>query len=269
MMSKFKQMLFWCEFPHEVNWNTFNKLLNFETEIYLAVKTKEEFLKYKSKIKNKNVKIIGAWPTLPKKEGYWFSSYTSKKNIDVLNNFKGIPMKIDVEPPLLVNYGFFKMMFIYTKFLITQKGKNKEYLNKTILELAKHEKIILSGFPFPKIISSLYGDDQLQGKNIERNFFIYSTLIPQPLRFLAKFYFKWFINKIKKEHVSPYFAVGCIGHGILENEPTYKNSSELETDLKFLIKNKIEKVIIFDLAGIMNKEKPKEWFNILEKHIQN
>ena len=136
---KFNKVLFWCEFPKEVNWKRFNKILNFNIEVYIAAKNKKEFNFYKSKIKTKKVKKIGVWPTLSKKEGYWFSGYSSKKSINKLKQFKKLKIKIDLEPPLLdINYNFFKLVGVYIKLLISKRPKNKNYLNKTILELNKN-----------------------------------------------------------------------------------------------------------------------------------
>ncbi|HLC58257.1 MAG TPA: hypothetical protein VJI68_00180 [Candidatus Nanoarchaeia archaeon] len=265
----FNRIIFWCEFPKEVNWQKFNKILNFPIEIYIASNTKKEFLKWKSKIKNKNVKEIGVWPTLSLEQGYWFSSYLSKENINKLKEFEKINMKIDLEPPLLTkSYNFFKLARIYTKFILFKRSKNKTYLNQTINEISKSNKIILSGFPFPKFLSSFYGDVHLDGKNIYRNFFIYSTLIPKPLRAISRLYFKYFIKKSLKKFTEEktLFAVGCIGHGILGNEPKYNNINELDKDLKFLLKNKVKNVVIFDLAGTMNRDKPQEWLNTIKKY---
>jgi len=38
----FKEIIFWCEFPNKVNWDRVNKI-DFNTEVYLAVKNKKEF----------------------------------------------------------------------------------------------------------------------------------------------------------------------------------------------------------------------------------
>src|SRR3989338_4111993 len=212
---RFNKVIFWCEFPNEVDWEIFNKIFKIKSDIYIASKTKKEFLKWKSKIKNEYVKNIGAWPVLTKEEGYWFSSYSSKKSIDRLFEFKGIKMKIDLEPPLLVNYGWLKMVYAYSKLLLFKKAKNHNYINKKILELSKNTEIILSGFPFPKWFSSIYGDRQMNPKNTKRNFFIYRTLIPKILRPILKIYFKYFIKKSinKFGNKNLFFAVGCIGHG--------------------------------------------------------
>src|SRR3989344_3302370 len=89
---------FWCEFPEKVNWKNFKKLVNFETEVYVTCKNREEFNFWKKKIKNKFIDV-GAWPVLSKEEGYWFSGFLDKKSIDKLNDFDSLKIKIDIEPP--------------------------------------------------------------------------------------------------------------------------------------------------------------------------
>ena len=53
---RFNKVIFWCEFPNEVDWEIFNKIFKIKSDIYIASKTKKEFLKWKSKIKNEYVK---------------------------------------------------------------------------------------------------------------------------------------------------------------------------------------------------------------------
>jgi hypothetical protein len=90
-------IIFWSEFPEQVDWNKVNKEIDFDTEIYAACKDRQEYLAWKKKIKNKHIKM-GAWPILDKKDGYWFSGQTSKENIDKLDEFKDVDIKIDIEP---------------------------------------------------------------------------------------------------------------------------------------------------------------------------
>lgn len=266
-MKKFDRIVFWCEFPKEVDWNKFNKIISFNIEVYIAARSKKEFNYWKSKIKSKYVKEVGVWPTISENEGYWFSGYSSKDNIDLLKEFKRINMKIDLEPPLLFKeYNFYKLLYIYSKFLFSNRPKNSDYLRKNILDVSKKTKVILSGFPFPKFLSKLYGDEHLIGENIYRNFFIYSTLTPRLFRPLNNIYNRYFIKKAIKKFTSEktMIAVGCIGHGILGNEPQYKSVKEFEKDLEFVEKQGIKNIVIFDLAGIMNRSNPEEWFLVLK-----
>jgi len=138
----FKRIIFWSEFPEQVNWKKTLKLIDFKSEIYIAVKSKKEFLNYKKKIKSKNI-TLGAWPILPKKEGYWFSGFTSIKNIDKLKEFKGMKIKIDLEPPIPpFNYSNIKIIFWLIK-MYCKKAKNKEYLRAVIYWLANNNTKIL------------------------------------------------------------------------------------------------------------------------------
>lgn len=267
-MQKFDSLIFWCEFPKEINWKEFNETINFKSEVYIASNSKKEFLLWKSKIKSKQITKVGVWPILTKEEGYWFSGYSSRKSIEKLKEFIGIDMKIDLEPPLLnMDYGFFNIICRYTKFFLLNRTNNKGYLNKIILKLSKKSEIILSGFPFPKFLTSFYIKELESRKNLVKNYFIYSTLIPKMFRSLTRYYNKMFIkNAIKKNKHKVFFAVGCVGHGILGNEPTYRNTYEMEKDLNFLLNNGIRNVVIFDLAGIMKRRNPEEWFNTIRKY---
>src|SRR3989344_359555 len=93
------KVIFWCEFPKELDFKKLNNLMIFDTEVYFAVKNIKELNAIKKKMKNKNIKI-GAWPVIDKKDGYWFSGFISKKDIDKLDEFKGLRVKIDIEPPI-------------------------------------------------------------------------------------------------------------------------------------------------------------------------
>ncbi len=267
-MDQFNKITFWCEFPEEVDWKKVNELIDFQTSVYIASNSRREFLKWKSKIKSKYISV-GVWPTLSKEKGYWFSSYCSKESIDKLKEFRGINLKIDLEPPIIQGgYGFIRIITIYTKLLLFKKPKNGFYLNKIIAELSKESEIILSGLPLPKNLAKRYGDNYTEN-NVFRNSFIYSTLTPRILRPIMNIYYKYYIKRSIKNHKDKLmFAVGCIGHGIFYNEPTYNNIKEFEKDLKFLLKNKVKNVVIFDLTGIMKKQNTEEWLKIIKENTK-
>ena len=264
-MKKVKRFIFWCEFPQEVNWKQVNRLIDFPTEIYITAHTKQEFFTWKKKITNKNI-TVGVWPILTKHEGYWFSGYTEKKAIDKLKQFQGINMKIDIEPPIIAGkYNIIKLFIIYSKMFLFTRQRNKKYLHNTIDILSKKGKVIISGFAGPQWVLGLYGDTMQDNKKVYKNSFNYSTLMPK----LAYYYpYKYYIKKtIQQYEERALFAVGCIGHGIFGNEPTYTRTKELEKDIQFLIKNNVKNIAIFDLAGIMNKKNPPEWINTIKKYI--
>jgi hypothetical protein len=235
--------LFWCEFPKTINWKELNSNLKFKADFYAAVNSKKEYLDLKKKLSSyKNLNLVGAWPTLPKEEGYWFSSFTSKKSIDKLKEFKGMKIKIDIEAPLPEDNSKLSLLSWVFKYLFL-KPKNRDYLLKTINELGK-ENVIVSTFPFPNWILRRYGWEN----NFKHyNYMFYSSFVPRVLRPLYRVYYRRFIKKHNSKNT--YFALGLLDVGIFGNEPIYKNIKQFESDLEFLKKNKVEKVVIFRLGS--------------------
>ncbi len=76
----FKDILFWCEFPEEVDWKRLNVLLKDRScGVYIASSSRKEFELYQNKITASHVRA-GVWPILSKEKGYWFSSFTNKED---------------------------------------------------------------------------------------------------------------------------------------------------------------------------------------------
>lgn len=261
-----ERIIFWCEFPKEINWNLMNKLIDFPTEVYFAAKSRKEYLSYKKKIKNKFIKA-GAWPVLDKKDGYWFSGYTSKKNIDKLKQFNGINIKIDIEPPIIKgNYNLW-LLFRWLFPAIIKNSKNKDYLKKIVYKLNKTNTIILSGFPFPRFILKRFGDDLELKENICKSYMFYSSFSPVLFKHLDYLYFRYFIkNKLKLHKEKVYFALGLIGYGIYKTEPFYKNIKELQKDINFVKKLGLKRIVVYSLESILKRKNPKAWLEII-KHF--
>ena len=274
-MQKFDQIIFWCEFPKKINPKDI-KLINFKTEAYVTSKDVKEYDFWKKKLSNKNIHW-GAWPTLPLKEGYWFSKYTKIECINKLKKFNGINIKIDIEPPIPHTSELFKKFSLYllVKDAILETLRHKidtrKYLWETINYL-KSKKIIISGFPFPNFMSSSYGDDYKKfNKDHYRNHFLYITFFQNKLlRKLIMFYYYLYVkSKIKKyETHKLYFAIGCVGKGIFSTEPIYNNLEEFEKDLNRFLKWGIRNLVIFNLEGILNKEEPDKWVNSLRVRLK-
>lgn len=248
---------FWCEFPNKVNWKKFKKLIKFKTEVYIACKDRGEFLKLRKKIKTRNIDA-GVWPVLEK--GYWFSGFLEKEYIDKLKEFRGLKIKIDIEPPFPgKGYSHLKFIEYFLKYTL-RKGKNNTYLRGVIKELSKNNDIIMSGFPFPEFITKRYGD--FFDKDIKKNYFVYTTFNPRWLRWLDRLYYRRFIKKMLKKHNKKVmFAVGLVGTGIFGNENTYENLDEFRKDLEMVKNSGAENLVIFDVSGILKKG--EEWFNLV------
>lgn len=245
--------IYWCEFPERCDWKKINEWTKPKKIVaYITCTSRENFEKKKLKIHKicKNIEI-NAWPTLPKEKGYWFSSFTDKESIDSLNQYKGIKIKVDIEPPIPKDYSF-SSTFKWLILNLFTKPKNKKHLKNKILELSKDTDIILSTFPFPKFILKHWG--YIESKKLKYNFMHYSTFFPKWLRPIYNIYYKIFLKTIPKN----YIAVGLIGPGIFGTEPIYKNIKEMQNDIKFLKKQHQTDFVFFNLESLSKKE--KIWF---------
>ncbi|MEM4245314.1 MAG: hypothetical protein QW404_01245 [Candidatus Nanoarchaeia archaeon] len=256
------EVIFWCEFPHQVDWKEAKKLIKFKTEIYVAVKNRKEYEKWKKKIKNKNIDV-GAWPVLDKEKGYWFSGFVENEEIEKLKQFDGIKIKVDIEPPFpggrLTVTSIIRYCLIYT----LRKGKNNEHLRRIVKE---HKgKAIISGFPLPNWVTRRYGDVTELSQNMEKNFISYTTLNPL---LLPRWYIRLFAKRaIKRYGKKAIFAIGCTGKGVFGNEKTYKNIEQFKRDLQMMKQLGARKIVVFNLEGIMQREDKKHWIEEINKFI--
>src|SRR3989344_3556931 len=242
----FESVTFWCEFPKKVNWEGFLRIIDFPCNIYITARTRKEFELGKNKIKNKFIKV-GAWPILSFEEGYWFSGLSKKESIDKLKEFKGLKIKIDLEPPIKFrSYSNIKALFYSIKYLLFKRYPRNEYLLKTIYKLSETTDIIASGYPFPYWLSKRYGGNVQPNKRIRKNYFIYTTYFPQTLKGILYLYYRNFIKKRLKEE-NAMFALGCIGAGIFGNERVYKNVNEFRKDLVIFLKLGVKHLVVFEI----------------------
>ena len=246
---------FWCEFPEKVNWKNFKKLVNFETEVYVTCKNREEFNFWKKKIKNKFIDV-GAWPVLSKEEGYWFSGFLNKKSIDKLKEFNGLKIKIDIEPPFP---GERKNPYLFVLKYFFINGENNNYLNDKINGLSKNSNIIVSGFPLPLFLRKKYGHFNY---NTKKNYIAYTTFSK-----LLIFYYSCFIKKELKKDKDLMIGLGCIGKGIFSNEPVYKSINEFKKDLEWVKKLCVKNISIFEVSGLMDRKDRERWFKLIKDYV--
>ena len=244
----FKRIILTSEFPEEVNWKKALKLIEFKSEIYIAVKNKKEFLKYRKKIKSKHINL-GAWPTLPKEEGYWFSGFTSKKSINKLKEFKGMKIKIDLEPPIpLFNYNNIKIILWLIK-LYFKKAKNKEYLRNVIYWLANNNtKILVNEFPLPKCYLKKLGITIKKQKNMTLQMMMYTSPVGRFFRPIMKVYNKIMLKKALRKNKDMVASIGLIGPGILKTEGCYKKTEEFLEDLKMVQNISVKNIAVYSLG---------------------
>jgi len=67
----FKKVLFWSEFPNQVDWkkaNKYLKKLKCKTGVYIASQSLTEYKKYSSQLDKHDE--IGIWIIIPKEKGF-------------------------------------------------------------------------------------------------------------------------------------------------------------------------------------------------------
>lgn len=268
----FKKVIFWCEFPETMNWKKAEKLVKgIPLEVYVAVRTVKEYKKYKSKTKLP----IYPWPVLNKKEGYWFSGFTSKKSIDKLKQFKGSKMKIDLEPPIPKwKYGTIRIL-LYAIRKVFQKGKNNEYLKEVIYDVAgkgsgvvtKNINLLINEFPFAKWYLKNQGTYlELKG-NMNKNYMCYTSFAGSFFSPIIRIYLKPFTKWMVKKDNSVTFSIGLIGTGIMEREGIYRNAQEFKEDLEMIRDSKAKQVAVYSLDGILKRKNPEEWTQVIKKFV--
>ena len=246
------------EFPEKVDWKRFHKWLDeldLDVDVTLNCKSRKEFDMLKKKVKSKHIKKYIAWPVLPKKRGYWYSGFLSKKDIDTLDAYKDVDFRVDFELPFPNRkYSFIDTHFWGLKHLI-KYPPNKKYMQDKLKKLSGINMTVVS-YPFPKFILRRFGWTRVKN----HAYMFYSAFLPKWLRPLYRFVFAFYILFNKDAG----FSVGPIGPGIFGNEPSYGNVSELETDLKFLKKQGVDKMLIFELSAITKRG--KEWLEVLKDY---
>lgn len=275
-MKKFQQILFWCEFPQKIVRERV-KLIDFATEVYVAARDLKEYGFWRKMLQNKHMRV-GVWPALPLKAGYWFSKYTAREHIDVLKQFDGVDMKIDIEPPIPYTSRIFKKFSLYLlakdslREAMKHKAHNQAYLWSVIRQL-KSKKIIMSGFPFPNRVSRRYGDDMRQMRpDFFRNHFLYVTFFQNRIvRECVMGYYAWYVRAKLRQYAPDrlYFAIGCVGQGIFATEPVYERVADFERDLDRFLAWGVRNVVVFNLEGILGKDAPEIWVDALKKRLVN
>ncbi len=255
--EKFDEVLFWSEFPAEVDWETLDDKLSDKglvIRVYVASSSREDYYNWQKRVGSlENIEVGGVWPTLPKEKGYWFSGFTEKEGIDFLEEFRGIDMKIDIEPPI-PNGAIPLWLLKHT----LRRGKNSFYLQEKIKSLSEDSNIIVSTFPFPKFMLNNMGF--YDGKEVSLNYMYYSSFLHPWLR---PFYQAYYGNFIRKNNDGrTYFALGLLSTGVLGNERTYSSEKELEKDMEFFHRNGVKKVVIFRAEALLERN----WIALIKEH---
>ncbi|MBS3167229.1 hypothetical protein J4403_03400 [Candidatus Woesearchaeota archaeon] len=260
----FKKVLFWSEFPNQVDWkkaNKYLKKLKCKTGVYIASQSLTEYKKYSSQLDKHDE--IGIWIIIPKEKGYWFSGATPKEEITKLKKYKNLNIKIDLEPPIpKFKYSNLKMLFYIIK-LYFMKYQNSEYLHKTISEISKDNKIMLNEFLAPKFYLKKTGC-YYENKNITKNVMFYNTIEGKLfIPFLRKIN-TIYIKSYKKQYPLLRASVGLIGKGILKNEGVYPDETYLKKDLEVLNNLGLEEIVIYSLESML-KRNPEKWLKVINQ----
>lgn len=272
ILPVFQKIILWCEFPQEISWKKAESLMKgIPHEIYVAVRNVKEYRAYKKKTKLP----LYPWPILSQEEGYWFSGFSSKESIDKLKQYKGLKIKIDLEPPLPKwKYGTFKIV-MYALKKIFQRGKNNEYLKKVIYEFAgkdsgvilKSVNLLINEFPFPRWYLKNHGTYLDLKKGMDKNYMCYTSFAGQFFRPFIRMYLKIFTKRAVRRNPYVRFSVGLIGTGILHKEGTYKHPNQLRQDLQMVHDSGAKAVAVYSLDGILKRDRPREWIEVIREFI--
>lgn len=239
------QIDFYEEFPNNENLEKL-KLVKFNTKIFIAAKSLEEFNIIRKKIRKINKKTeVGYWPII--KDSYWISGFSETK--DLVELFKELdkyemPLLIDLEPPL-------KRSMVLKNFLKVKKNK---IIIKRFME-NNNERITTAEIP-PSILTFF---TEVFGLSYEvdckKSLMFYSSMIPN----IARKHIIGHLKKIKnkEDHI---IGLGVIAKGILD-EPIL-SPENLENDINLVKKLGFNKIIIYRLGGLN-----KKYLDVIEKFI--
>lgn len=254
---------FFEEFPNDENLKK-AKLVNFDSTIYIAAKSFQEFQLLKKRLNKINPKLeAGYWPILEK--SYWISPFSYSYELkNLLKDFeqnklatKKLKVLVDLELPFLNKKLFFVNLFSFfrNKKLIKKIFKNPDQLKIDILTAEYpvssklHQKILqwlglsypVEKFPHKKIM--MFYSSIIENKNTQNSI-------------------KQIIIKKSKQYGQHFqVGLGTIAIGILGNEPIL-SPENLDKDLVFLNKHGIETAVIFRLGGLN-----KKYLKIIKKYL--
>ncbi len=265
----FKKVVFWCEFPETVDWKRLESILaklDMDIAIYVPAKNLQQFLWWKKEIQKncQHIAEVGAWPILEKKDGYWFSGFTSEEKIKSLKQFSTLKIKVDLELPIPKRDYSNSMILGYFSPYLLKKGKSSKLLLKTIKEMSENTNIIINEFPFPRYFLRRWGMHLPLMKNCTRNIMAYTTIGGPFLRPFIKSYV--FIYLLKERMLNKHImcSIGLIGNGILKKESVYNNVKQFKSDLDMARFLGIKQVAIYSIDSILKRNNSEEWLNTVK-----
>lgn len=252
---------FFEEYPTAENFDKL-KLIEFETTIYLAAKSLEEFYRYISPYKDKDHLRFAYWPILP--ESYWISPFSCRyeleKLVDELINRGSIReslcVLLDLELPILNRKLFFKNLFSFFKNKRTIRGIFSAGENLNLSIVTAEYPVSTS---FMRYVNEVLGISYpLKRLNHRKIVMLYTSMLREKKIERVKNYISKVPSPVKK-NLS--IGLGTIATGALGDEPLLSPSS-LDDDLRFLEQNGIEECVIFRLGGLN-----RGYIRVIEKYL--
>lgn len=253
---------FFEEFPTKENIEKL-ELIDFPTELYVAVHSLKEFYGIRDKLKkNRFVKEVGYWPVLSKEDGYWLSPFCKTRVLERLinelkNNKKDLTVMWDAELPFMEPYLFVRQL---PSFL-----KNRKLIRDFIRNTHNHKiHLAVSEYAVPRygvetVLRILGVKFDLREYPHKKIIMFYSSMLK------SKVFRKPIIFHILKEKrrygSKATVALGTIARGILEDEPIL-SPKQLDRDLALMKKIGIKEVVIFRLGGL-----DKEYVKVIKKYL--
>lgn len=225
------------------------KLINFNSTIFLAANSFNEYEGYRKILSSVNSNISTAyWPIL--KNSYWISPFSNTKDLqdfvrEIFSIGESLTILIDLELPLSKH----KELYFKNFFSVY---KNKKILKRFFKEAPAHNiKIVTAEYP-PFFLGAnlIY---RLLGISFDIKKYKHTQCI--------MYYTSMFSNKIKSELIkigvirtkkyNPdlQLGLGTIATGVLENEPILSYES-LKKDMNFMKVNNIKTGVVFRLGGL-------------------
>ncbi len=246
---------FFEEFPDDKRSLEKIKLISFPSNLFVAAKSLDEFLKYKKRIEGYGNKWIGEivyWPILSREEGYWFSPFARRSGVErifsELRSGKGtkVPVMLDLEFPITRN-----PLLLFTQFFhfFGNKRRIRRFLKERV---ASGVGTYTVEYPFSSwLMRSLFTflGASYSVSGLYRMKMYYHSLHPFS-ETLFRRRLSSLVGKFGERFVP---GLGCTAVGIHGNEPLL-STAEFGRDLRICSEEKVGEVVVFRLGGLTKEQ---------------
>jgi hypothetical protein len=236
---------FFEEFPSEETINK-AKLIAFNSTIYLAAKSLEEFKELAKNIAAANPQLeLAYWPIMEK--SYWISPFSYQKELERLreeliilrNAGDKIKVLLDLELPIHHKKAFLVNIFNFSK--------NKTLIKKIFADLAgSNIELLTAEYSFQNLFTK--NIFQFLGISYEEKICPHKKIVMLYSSKRNKFIFN-FLKKNAARNNYKSAAIGLLAKGINKSDKII-TPDNLNKDLEFLQKNNIPNAVIFRLNGL-------------------